>query len=100
MSRSEWWHESEPVHSFLRGLEFWKRASGIYLSYKLTQLRVGMSRLRGRDDDWINTQIWKPHNEATGQRMYDLCVDLRGFYLKANHNSIILLELQFRGVNS
>ena len=40
-------------------------------------------RLLGRNEESITEWIWKPHNEATGQRMYDLCVDLRGFYLKA-----------------
>lgn len=56
---------------------------GIYLSYKVTQARAGLMRLSGQDEETVTELIWKPHNEITGQRMYDLCVDLRGFYLKA-----------------
>jgi len=39
-------------------------------------------KMSGMDDDKISEVIWKPHNEATGKKMYNLCVDLRGFYLK------------------
>lgn len=48
----------------------------------MTQAKANAMRLSGRDEDAIAEELWKPHNEVTGQRMYDLCVDLRGFYLK------------------
>lgn len=28
-------------------------------------------------------QVWKPQHEQAGKDMYELCVTLRGFYLKA-----------------
>jgi len=40
-------------------------------------------KMSGMDDDKISEIIWKPHNEATGKEIYDLCVDLRGFISKS-----------------
>ena len=66
-------------------------ALGIYLSYKATQAHAGLLRLSGCDEESITERLWKPHNEITGQRMYNLCVDLRGFYLKACLLIIVLV---------
>ncbi|KAK9817253.1 hypothetical protein WJX72_011900 [[Myrmecia] bisecta] len=72
----------EPTSDWKRTLEFWTRASGIYLAYKATQLRAANLRLLGWEDNMIEAKIWTPHHEWTGDQMYNLCVDLRGFYLK------------------
>ena len=69
-------------NTILRSLEFWRRASGIYLGYKLAQSRAQIMRWKGLSEKSINEQHWEPHNARSGKHMYDLCVDLRGFFLK------------------
>lgn len=107
------WHPAGKVGKMFRGLEFWKRASGrfaineiqkeiflgIYLSYKVTQARAKLLHAAGYTEQKITETLWKPHNAVVGQRMYDLCVDLRGFYLKArfNHRMDTLLSLVYQG---
>lgn len=48
----------------------------------MTQAHAHFMNMTGRDDNFINENIWKPHNIHTGNRMYNLCSDLRGFYVK------------------
>lgn len=35
----------------------------------------------------LELQVWIPQHEASGRAMYELCVNLRGFYLKVKHFS-------------
>lgn len=65
-----------------RTADFWGRATSIYLGYKLTQARALALRVAGRSDDQLQTSVWDPQQEHAAEQMYDLCVGLRGFYLK------------------
>lgn len=59
-----------------RSAQFWKKAVYIYSRYKLTQVAA-----RGKSDD-RRAKMWAKRHEWGGRRVYDLCVSLRGFYLK------------------
>lgn len=56
-----------------RDSSFWSRAAHIYLSYKTFQLNPF-----GNQTD----AAWEAIHEENSQRMIDLCLHLRGFYLK------------------
>lgn len=64
-----------PAH--WRSLQFWKRVIPIYTGYKVTQIRNLRERERKvRERRWASRHAWG----AT--KVYTLCVELRGFYLK------------------
>jgi len=78
-----------------RDANFWGRAIRIYSSYKLLQLKNGVTRpfYRGTgDNDMIDGQlekfqgimegVWNTAHDVNSKRMIDLCLRLRGFYLK------------------
>lgn len=75
--------ELSPLDNVARTAEFWARASSIYLGYKGTQLRALAARLVGWPAARIQESVWDAQQERAAQQMYDLCVELRGFYLKA-----------------
>ena len=63
-----------PAH--WRSLQFWRRILPIYAGYKQTQvLCLGKSQ-KARDKRWAIRHKWG------ARRVYALCVELRGFYLK------------------
>lgn len=68
-----------------RTAEFWRRASGIYLAYKAAQVR--MSLQPGAKPEH-RAEFWQKHHTWAGKEMYKLCIDLRGFYLKASLHSM------------
>lgn len=47
------------------------------------QLQVLAMRAAGADDEGIKAH-WERQHERAAQHMYQLAVDLRGFYLKAS----------------
>eukprot|EP00887_Chlorella_sp_A99_P006757 scaffold3.g6757.t1 len=65
-----------------RTAEFWARVSSIYLSYKLCQLQDLALRAAGWPDERREAR-WAAQHTRAGERMYQLAVDMRGFYLKA-----------------
>ena len=65
----------------LRSVNFWGRVSSIYASYKGTQLRGMIMRLGGCSGEDIQ-QLWAHQHRYAGDEMYNLCIALRGFYLK------------------
>lgn len=80
------WREDKKsglLENIARTGDFWRRTMGIYAAYKATQVRAALLRLQGKDDETINAQVWTPQHQWAGEQMYDLCVSLRGFYLKA-----------------
>lgn len=68
-----------------RTLEFWRRAGGIYLGYKVQQARMavldGMRKSQPRAQE-LHLEDWERHHRRAGADMYQLCIDLRGFYVK------------------
>jgi predicted unusual protein kinase regulating ubiquinone biosynthesis (AarF/ABC1/UbiB family) len=75
--------ELSPIDNVTRTSEFWFRASSIYFGYKATQLRAFAAQVQGWNSDRIKTDVWDRQHENAASQMYNLCVDLRGFYLKA-----------------
>ncbi|KAJ8907642.1 hypothetical protein NDN08_007751 [Rhodosorus marinus] len=70
---------SNGIESGGRLVEFWSRTSKIYLGFKLVQVE---NILLHRDADARDTR-WASHHEWAAKKMYSLCVDMRGFFLKA-----------------
>ncbi|CAM9732518.1 unnamed protein product [Chrysoparadoxa australica] len=65
-----------------RALQFWGRAGRIYVSYKLLELRCAIT-LNGPSHERKRERLWAELHELNSERMLNLCLDLRGFYLKA-----------------
>lgn len=68
----------QPVQNFVRSSEFFARVAVIYSAYKVTQLKAAAMRLQCKDPK----QLWHAQHTWAGEQMYDLCISLRGFYLK------------------
>jgi len=71
-----------PLSNISRTAQFWAKATGIYGSYKVTQLKALLLKLGGKPNEEIE-KLWKEQHQYAGDQMYDLCIMLRGFYLKA-----------------
>ena len=77
-----------PLRSITRNFNFWGRAGRIYATYKILQIRLRSRRLLSRIflRDRINStsikDTWDQQHEINAQRMMNLCLGLRGFYLK------------------
>jgi hypothetical protein len=67
---------------FLRTVDFWRRVSAIYLGYKVAQVRASVMRWCGHSELEIKQNHWQPVHDKSGQDMYQLCVDMRGFLIK------------------
>jgi hypothetical protein len=78
------------LENLSRTTAFWTRAGSIYLGYKAAQLRALVLRAAGWNEERLADHHWAPHHEAAGKAMYGLCVDLRGFYLKASAFACLL----------
>jgi hypothetical protein len=74
----------QPLVNVMRSTEFFARVAHIYGAYKLTQLRAAVMRAQGRSREDIKEQLWDGQHTWAGQQMYDLCISLRGFYLKVS----------------
>ena len=56
-----------PFEDTLRTLEFWRRASGVYVAYKGAQARAAfLSKAKGWDADKLKDEFWKPHHTWYG----------------------------------
>lgn len=70
----------------LRFLDFWSRAIGIYHDYKVSQLRIKVGAALIRDPverERKREEWWDAVHERNSDKMLDLALSLRGFYLKA-----------------
>lgn len=67
-----------------RGARFWGKAAVIYLSYKKTQLYCALTLLVTPDEEkeQFRRTTWEETHDTNSDRLLDLCLDLRGFYLK------------------
>lgn len=70
------------LENFARTAEFWRRSSGIYLAYKLHQVKAWGRQRQGWDAERLRKDHWQPHHTWAGVEFHKLAVDLRGFYLK------------------
>jgi len=74
-----------------RSIQFWSRALHIYGSYKTHQLK---SKINSTNNS-SNILSWDQLHEENSKRMMDLCLSLRGFYLKTGFFDIIIISLSF-----
>ena len=73
-----------------RSVQFWGRAIRIYGSYKAYQISKFKTKLKGRrrndknsnNNNDSSSPTWDDIHEENSKRMLDLCLKLRGFYLK------------------
>ncbi|XP_057817178.1 uncharacterized protein LOC131030391 isoform X2 [Cryptomeria japonica] len=61
-----------------RTVDFWARALNVYTGYKVCQLRVKFVPERETQE-----RIWEEQHEIAATKIYSLCSDLGGFFLKA-----------------
>jgi aarF domain-containing kinase len=72
----------------IRDLDFWGKVIQIYSSYKISQIQSRLLvaesffRRRGTDDE-KREDMWGRVHEVNSRRMMNLCLGLRGFYLKS-----------------
>lgn len=78
----------QPLVKLARSTEFFARVAHIYGAYKLTQLRAAVMRMQGRSRQEITEQLWDGQHTWAGEQMYDLCISLRGFYLKVGFSLV------------
>ncbi|KAK1266223.1 putative ABC1 protein [Acorus gramineus] len=69
---------SSHLRSFHRSFQFWVRAVDIYTTYKVCQLRV-----RFVNDVEKQTLMWERQHELAADKVYSLCSELGGLFLKA-----------------
>jgi hypothetical protein len=88
--KTDWRDQKDgPFANFVRTADFWRRTVGIYASYKGTQLREAAMRAFGAKDEEVKS-MWVSQHQYAGKAMYELCVDLRGFYLKVSGCNILV----------
>eukprot|EP01018_Ginkgo_biloba_P022719 Gb_06998 [translate_table: standard] len=61
-----------------RTMQFWVRALNVYTSYKVCQIRVQFVKGNEKQE-----RIWERQHEAGADKIYSLCYELGGFFLKA-----------------
>ena len=54
------------AQNMLRTAEFWRRAAGIYLSYKTQQVNAWRLRRQGWSSDRLRDELWQPHHVWAG----------------------------------
>ncbi|XP_020590905.1 uncharacterized protein LOC110031832 [Phalaenopsis equestris] len=69
---------SERWKPFERSLQFWVQAADIYAGYKVCQLRTRLVKDAGEQE-----AMWERQHEIAAEKMYFLCSDLGGLFLKA-----------------
>ncbi|CAM6010856.1 unnamed protein product [Sphagnum balticum] len=60
-----------------RTIQFWTRTAQIYASYKALQLRVQFVK-----DEAEQERMWEDQHEWAADKLYSLCTELGGFFLK------------------
>jgi hypothetical protein len=74
---------AQMVRKPVRDVTFWGKAIHIYSSYKLMQLKNSLTRpLVGDQTAAERERMWDDLHDVNSKRMIDLCLSLRGFYLK------------------
>ncbi|KAF8378158.1 hypothetical protein HHK36_029495 [Tetracentron sinense] len=61
-----------------RSFQFWVRAADIYTGYKVCQFRVNFVK-----DDKKQEAMWERQHELAADKLYSMCSELGGFFLKA-----------------
>ncbi|XP_074570087.1 uncharacterized protein LOC141826703 [Curcuma longa] len=61
-----------------RSIQFWARAIDVYAGYKMCQFRTGLIRDAAKQEE-----MWERQHELAAEKMYSLCSELGGLFLKA-----------------
>ncbi|KAI0562957.1 aarF domain containing kinase [Gracilaria domingensis] len=84
-----------PAHA--RSLRFWRRVIPIYVSYKKTQISLAVRNASAHK----RAKAWNKRHHWAAEKVYNLCVELRGFYLKDAYALLLTLSTgQFLGARS
>ncbi|CAH9114724.1 unnamed protein product [Cuscuta epithymum] len=68
---------STHLRPWQRSLQFWARTADIYTGYKAFQVRVSFEKdLRKQE------AMWERQHELAAEKIYDMCSELGGFFLK------------------
>ncbi|WVZ67761.1 hypothetical protein U9M48_016801 [Paspalum notatum var. saurae] len=78
---------SDRLRPWSRSAQFWVRAADIYTSYKVCQLRAGFVK-----DEEEREAMWEQQHELGAQKMYSLCSELGGLFLKGYFCSIVIVS--------
>ncbi|KAJ4757731.1 Protein kinase superfamily protein [Rhynchospora pubera] len=69
---------ADGLQPWSRSVQFWVRAADIYTGYKVCQLRAGLVK-----DVEVREAMWERQHELAADKMYSLCSELGGLFLKA-----------------
>ncbi|XP_042498735.1 aarF domain-containing protein kinase 1-like isoform X2 [Macadamia integrifolia] len=69
---------SSHLRPWHRSFQFWIRAADIYAGYKVFQFRVTLVK-----DTKKMEAMWESQHELAAEKIYSLCSELGGFFLKA-----------------
>ncbi|KAL2243002.1 uncharacterized protein LOC105158019 [Sesamum indicum] len=68
---------STHLRPWQRSFQFWVRAVDIYTGYKVFQVRVNFEK-----DAQKREAMWEKQHEVAADKIYNMCSDLGGFFLK------------------
>ncbi|KAG7546283.1 Protein kinase domain [Arabidopsis suecica] len=68
---------SDGFRPWQRSFQFWARATDIYTGYKVFQLRMNFVK-----DVTKHEEMWEVQHELAAHKIYSMCSDLGGFFLK------------------
>ncbi|KAL0311324.1 UNVERIFIED_CONTAM: protein ACTIVITY OF BC1 COMPLEX kinase, chloroplastic [Sesamum angustifolium] len=68
---------STHLRPWQRSFQFWVRAVDIYTGYKVFQVRVNFEK-----DAEKREAMWEKQHEVAADKIYNMCSDLGGFFLK------------------
>lgn len=68
-----WLEKQKPLD---RTMQFWRRSVSVYTSYKLCQVRTHFLSKEAQD------KAWEVQHEWAAEKVYSLCLELGGFFLK------------------
>lgn len=64
-----------------RAARFWSSVLAIWGRYKVTQVRAAAAEARGDISGY--ERLWDKRHATEAEALWDLCVGMRGFYVKA-----------------
>ncbi|KAK9798604.1 hypothetical protein WJX73_007340 [Symbiochloris irregularis] len=72
---------AKAIENFSRASSFWRRILGVYVAYKATQARAYTMKAVRQSQSRVDS-MWEAHHTWAGEQLYEICTDLRGFYIK------------------
>ncbi|CAN6464287.1 unnamed protein product [Victoria cruziana] len=69
---------SNALQPWQRSFQFWVRATDVYVGYKAFQFWVGFVKDKAKQEE-----MWERQHEVAADKLYSMCSELGGFFLKA-----------------